>query len=128
MAKLESDPPSRADAVAAIAESIRRAESAIADMRLQFVSWVRKDIEQIDRHLAYALTCDCLERRAAAMEDIRRIAHNIKGQAGTFGFADLTKAAAALDALIKNSGQNLDAGPVATSAATLRDTFVRGCA
>lgn len=80
---------------------IRRAEAAIAGLRTQFVSWARADLDLINDHFARAETAPSAAVRNASLESLRCIAHNIKGQGGTFGCNGLSAAAAELDALLK---------------------------
>lgn len=111
-----------------VSERIRRAEAAIASLRSNFVAWVGDDLDAIRGHLAKARITSSIDERLAAIEDIRRIAHNIKGQAGTFGFDALTVRAAALDAAIKTSGASVDLTAIAELCALLHGAFAQACA
>lgn len=62
---------------------------------------------EIDRQLsAFAETFDRYERTPQSLQDddwssLRRLAHNWKGSAGTYGFPELTTAAATLEAALE---------------------------
>jgi chemotaxis protein histidine kinase CheA len=83
------------------ASRIRRAEEAIAGLKAQFVVWARADLDAIDAHFAKACAEKDAAARASHLEDLRRVAHNIKGQGGTFGCHDVSSAAADLDMALK---------------------------
>jgi HPt (histidine-containing phosphotransfer) domain-containing protein len=80
---------------------IQRAEAAIAGLKAQFAEWVRADLASIDVHFRAAAEASSPAICGQHLEELRRIAHNIKGQGGTFGCNGLSAAAAELDALLK---------------------------
>ncbi len=76
--------------------AIKRAESAMDDLKSEFTDWVAKDVEKLgEAHARFTK-----ERSAAARDDLLRASHDIKGQAGTFDFLLIARAAASLSKLI----------------------------
>lgn len=102
---------------------IRLAEAAIAKLKVSFGAWVKADLDLIDVHLTAAESADCSDLRSEQLEALRRIAHNIKGQGGTFGCHALSEVASELDALIKRRGGAGDVPKVGELVARLRDAF-----
>jgi chemotaxis protein histidine kinase CheA len=94
------EPGTEVDAAARIAA----AEAAVAAMGADYLTWLREDLEALAANRA-SLAEPSTE--AAALEEIFVLTHNIKGQAGAFGFAligevagllcEFTRARAALD-------------------------------
>lgn len=107
------------------ADHIRRAEAAIAGLKANFAVWVKADIDTIAIHLGAATIAKCASERAAKLEDLRRIAHNIKGQGGTFGCHELSAAAAALDGLLKSRTAPPSLDVVAAMVANLNSAYLR---
>jgi chemotaxis protein histidine kinase CheA len=105
---------------------ILRAEAAVAALREQFVEWVRKDLAQIDALYREAVAAGEGDARAALFERIRQIAHNIKGQGGTFGYSDMTDAAAAIDKMLKLQAYSTSAEALGAAITTLHATLKRG--
>ncbi len=68
--------------------AIKRAEEAIAGMTDEYLEWVEQDISQIDA------ACRELRKgvpdRAKKLQEIFQVAHDIKGQGGSFGFDLMT--------------------------------------
>jgi HPt (histidine-containing phosphotransfer) domain-containing protein len=69
----------------------------LAELVELFVSEMPQRIEMLARHY-----------ETANWEELRRTAHQIKGAAGSYGFHDLTPAAAKLESVIKNHGTEDD--------------------
>jgi chemotaxis protein histidine kinase CheA len=107
---------------------IKRAEAAVAALRGQFIEWVQKDIAQIDALFREVHGESDAARRAQVLERIRQIAHNIKGQGGTFGYAALSDAAAVLDALIKSGNADYNLLRTGGAVAALHSAFQAGSA
>lgn len=106
-----------------VAARIRKAEAAIAGLRANFAVWVKADLDSIGVHLAAALDAQEPAIRAEQLEALRRIAHNIKGQGGTFGCFGLSAAAGELDAALKRRQDAPDMGAVAQLTNRLTKAF-----
>lgn len=113
------------DAVDGTDARIRLAEAAIGKLKASFAEWVKADIDSIGVHLAAAESTSCDKTRLDQFEAVRQIAHNIKGQGGTFGCHDLSAAAGELDAFIKRRGGAGDIPATRDLAAKLRRAFAR---
>ena len=68
--------------------AIEQAEAAIADMKDDYLVWVKEDIDKLQG--AYDKAVGDVAGRAAAQEDIFSFAHDIKGQGGSFGYPLMT--------------------------------------
>lgn len=68
--------------------ALRRAEEAIAGMANEYLDWVDNDIERIEA------ACKALREnpsdRTEKLKDVYHVAHDIKGQGGSFGFDLMT--------------------------------------
>ncbi|HAH10134.1 MAG TPA: hypothetical protein DCL54_10155 [Alphaproteobacteria bacterium] len=71
-----------------IADRVRRAEAAILAMRMDFVAWASDDIQVMKTLCAQAAQSG--GETPLARDAIRRIAHNIKGQGGSFDCAEVS--------------------------------------
>lgn len=74
--------------------ALERAEAIFAEMAEDYPDWVNEQITAL-----YALHQRCLdapEKRRRIFEDINRIAHDLKGQGGTFGYPLVTAFASSL--------------------------------
>jgi len=66
------------------AELLAQAEAALAQMSEDYPDWVSKLIERMgDQHRRCV---DTPEKRRSYYEELRRIAHDMRGQGGTFGY------------------------------------------
>lgn len=78
------------DAVRIDENLIARAEAMIAGMRSQYLDWAKEDLRSLEQCHAEALALpeagrqDCRKRLFA-------VAHDIKGQGGSFGFPLMTR-------------------------------------
>lgn len=81
-------------------EALARAEAALSALSAEYLRWVRADLAALSANLA-ALRRAGLEDRATAFERLHALAHNIKGQGGTFGYPLLTHLGQALCATLK---------------------------
>ena len=72
-----------------MARRLARAEAAVADLAKSYVSWASADVEKCAEHLAAARAAT--DARAAAVQDLYAVAHNIKGQGSSFGFPLMTR-------------------------------------
>ena len=79
--------------------AMKRAEAAMEGLKSEFSDWVAKDVERLgtahDRFI--------LERNQAARDDLFRASHDMKGQAGTFDFPLIARAASSLCKLIEET-------------------------
>lgn len=75
------------------AQALARAEAALAALADDYLSWVQADLTRLDRAMAALCAADAGQWPAVA-EPVFAVAHDIKGQAGTFGYPLLTRLAA----------------------------------
>src|ERR1043165_4726643 len=79
--------------------AMKRAETAMENLKSEFSDWVAKDVERLgtahDRFI--------LERNQVACDDLFRASHDIKGQASTFDFPLIARAASSLCKLIEET-------------------------
>ncbi len=68
--------------------AIEQAEAAIADMKDDYLVWVKEDIDKLQG--AYDKAVSDAANRAAAQEDIHAFTHDIKGQGGSFNYPLMT--------------------------------------
>ena len=116
------------DAADTAAQRIQRAEAAIAGLKASFAVWARADLQAIDDHFANAAAAGDGASRDASLEELRRIAHNLKGQGGTFGCDGLSAVAAELDALLKNRRDETALEPAKALISVLWAAFAREAA
>ena len=79
---------------------LKKAEEAIIAMTPQYLEWVRKDLENIQK-CYYKLKLSDLSDEEA-LKEIFLIAHDMKGQGGTFGFDLITTIGDQLCRIIDN--------------------------
>lgn len=77
------------------AEAMARAEAALEQMSEDYPDWVKSIIDKLSEMHRRAV--DTPHERRTHFERIRRIAHDLKGQGGTFGYPLITDFAASLD-------------------------------
>jgi len=82
-------------------EALERAEQVIAGMTDSYLSWVADDLKKMDK--AYARLAAATGDRKEEMEAIFQIAHDIKGQGGSFGYDLMTAIANELCRLIEKA-------------------------
>lgn len=75
-------------------QAMAQAEEALAQMAEDYPDWVKAVIEQLAEQHRRAV--DTPHERRSHSEKIRRIAHDMKGQGGTFGYPLITDFAASL--------------------------------
>lgn len=95
------------------AEAMRRAEAAVAAMREDYLAWLRRDVARLDAMLAQAQRAG----DAADFAGMLRIAHDMRGQGGTFGFPLVSEVAASLGRLLRLSGARAGGPEVAADLA-----------
>jgi len=97
-------PPNRLEsAIARAAEGddpVARAEAALAELSSQFSGWMLAECEQLDRARRIAQEAGMA---AAQRAMLFRAAHDIKGQAATFGFPLVCAVAESLCVLIEQA-------------------------
>ena len=69
-------------------ETLERAEKVIADMADSYLEWVQEDLRKIDD--CYKAMQAAEPPRTEAAESLFQIAHDIKGQGGSFGYDLMT--------------------------------------
>jgi chemotaxis protein histidine kinase CheA len=69
---------------AADASTLDRAEQAIAGMADQYLDWVQEDLKRIDQ--AFAVLAKASGDRKKEVDDVFQVAHDMKGQGGSFGY------------------------------------------
>jgi len=68
--------------------TLRRAEDAIAGMTDEYLEWVQQDIVRIESACKELKASDVDRERK--LQDVFHVAHDIKGQGGSFGFDLMT--------------------------------------
>ena len=94
-------------------DPIARAEKALADLSNQFASWMDAECDRLDKaRLELAKNPD-----ASSKDALFHAAHDIKGEAATFGFPAVASAAQSLCRLIEHA-PDIARVPVATDRPT----------
>ena len=75
-------------------EAVARAESIVASMSEEYLEWLRGDLDEPDKTLSEA------RGSVRAVDQLRRKAHDIRGQGGSFGFPLISQVADALHKVI----------------------------
>jgi chemotaxis protein histidine kinase CheA len=84
--------------------AIKRAETAMEELRGEFVQWAASDVENLMAARArFAKTPDAASRAA-----LLRAAHDMKGQAATFDYPMIARVAGSLSKLIGELPENRD--------------------
>ena len=83
---------------------VREAEEALEDLHESYLTWVRQDLDQLDRMLKQALAEP--ETAPAKLKSIYQTSHDIKGQGATFEFPLLTHIASSLCTLLADGGKS----------------------
>lgn len=89
-----------------IAEIMRRAEEAVAALQTRYLSVARSDLARLDE--AARRLREPGEDCAAALHDLHRAAHDMKGQGATFNYPLVTEIAASLCRLVKGRTSSFD--------------------
>lgn len=85
--KPPSDSPGSAaepDALAWNGDPVARAEAVVAAFAEEYLEWLRGDLDGIDRMVATGVG------NPAVIDQLRRKAHDIRGQGGSFGYPLVT--------------------------------------
>ena len=92
-------------------EAVARAESIVASMSEEYLEWLRGDLDELDKTLSEA------RGSVRAVDQLRRKAHDIRGQGGSFGFPLISEVADALykvmvsqDDILSAEGETLTRG------------------
>ena len=88
-------------------EAVARAEAAISELSVEFDDWLADEVERLGKAQERAEK-EGITGEAGA--DFFRVAHDLKGQAGTFGYPLVTDTCASLCKLF-DSVKNLDSQP-----------------
>jgi len=83
------------------ADTLARAEVAVAGLTDQYLEWVAKDLDKITS--AYTELSSPDGDLATKLDDVFQISHDIKGQGGSFGYDLMTVIGNQLCRLIENS-------------------------
>ncbi len=93
------------------ADAVARAESIVASLSEEYLEWLEADLQQLDGQLN--------EARASvrAVDQLRRKAHDIRGQGGSFGFPLISEIADGLhrvmisqEGVLSGTGEDLARG------------------
>lgn len=76
--------------VAIDAEAVARAEKVIAAMADEYVDWATKDLVHMEALLDHLSAAEAADAHARVQE-LFEIAHNVKGQGGSFGYPLITE-------------------------------------
>ena len=82
-----------------IGDSLRRAEAAVAKLAETYVEWAMKDVMSLRAALAAARADP--DRIADHLSALHAVAHNVKGQGGSFGFPLVTRIGHSLTRLVR---------------------------
>ncbi|MDQ7249252.1 Hpt domain-containing protein [Dongia sedimenti] len=86
---------------------LARAQAAVADLAKHYGANTLGDLDQCAALLKTAR--EAPDRRAAAIKDLYGIAHNIKGQGGSFGYPLVTRIGHSLCTLVRQEREFSDA-------------------
>lgn len=91
------------------------ADDPFAALRLEYLEGARSRLAAL-RNLSAAAAGD-----GAALAELRKLAHNLRGSGGFYGFADITAAAAQLEDLTLTAlaGERAASGEITRAAAAL---------
>ncbi len=70
------------------ASTLDRAEQAIAGMADQYLDWVQEDLKRIDA--AFTILASATGDRKEEVDGVFQVAHDMKGQGGSFGYELIT--------------------------------------
>lgn len=79
---------------------LSRAEKAVENLQQEFSDWLVGDINQLTENAKQFAAA----RSATAAKDLFRAAHDLRGQASTYGFPLIARIAASLSKLISHYG------------------------
>lgn len=100
-------PSSDDDDAGYVSDAVARAEAVVAAFADEYLNWLSTDLDRVDELLASA------QGNPQSVQQLRRKAHDIRGQGGSFGFPLVTKLAEALHKVVAAQQGCLDAKGVA---------------
>ena len=83
---------------------LARAEAAVADLAKDYAGWALRDVAKARASLGSAMGDG--SKRAAHVEALFRVAHDLKGQGSSFGFPLVTKIGHSLCALTRDRARD----------------------
>lgn len=83
-----------------MAEVLARAQAAVEDLAKGYTSWAKADVERARKALEAALGDE--PQRAQHVEELFRVAHDLKGQGASFGYPLMTRLADSLCKLTRD--------------------------
>jgi hypothetical protein len=92
------------------ADTIRRAEEAVSKLASQYREWVRGDLAKLRDALAAAKAGGVA--RDASYEQVRHIAHDLRGQGSTFGYPLITRIAQSISQTLKTRAADADSDAI----------------
>ena len=84
-------------------EAVAPTEAIVASMSEEYLEWLRGDLDKLDKTLSEA------RGSVRAVDQLRRKAHDIRGQGGSFGFPLISQVADALHKVIVSQDDMLSA-------------------
>jgi chemotaxis protein histidine kinase CheA len=94
---ISSDEPDEQGSMAAV---LARAQAAVDDLAKGYTTWARADVDRARNALEAALGDPA--QRAKHVEELFRVAHDLKGQGASFGYPLVTKIADSLCKLTRD--------------------------
>ena len=85
------------------ADVISRAESVVASLGEEYLQWLSEDLDRLDSQLTEARTSPRI------VDQLRRKAHDIRGQGGSFGYPLISELADALHSIMAAQASGLAA-------------------
>jgi chemotaxis protein histidine kinase CheA len=95
------------DGEGGMAGVLARAQAAVADLAKDYSGWALADVERARKALAAAT--DDAAQRGQHMEELFRVAHDLKGQGASFGYPLVTKVGDSLCRLTRDRKMQYDA-------------------
>jgi len=83
-----------------MADVLARAQAAVADLAKDYTTWARADVDRARKALEAAASDPA--QRARHVEEMFRVAHDLKGQGASFGYPLVTKLADSLCRLTRD--------------------------
>ncbi len=94
---IASDEPDEQGSISAV---LARAQAAVDDLAKGYTTWARADVDRARKALDAALADPA--QRAKHVEELFRVAHDLKGQGASFGYPLVTKIADTLCKLTRD--------------------------
>jgi hypothetical protein len=91
------------DPAGGIGDSLRRAEAAVARLAETYIEWAQNDVVAMRAALDAARTDP--DRIEDHLISLHGVAHNVKGQGGSFGFPLITRVGQSLCRLVRGRTQ-----------------------